>query len=128
MATTVRMAAEKLIDRVRQIALALPDTTEKLSHGEPAFFAKGRLFVTIDNNHHGSGHVAAWCNAPAGAQESLAAADPKHFFVPPYLGKSGWLGVRLEGGLDWGVVADLVSQAHETTLMKKARKRVSRGM
>lgn len=109
------MTADTLIERLRRIALALPETSEKLSHGEPAFFVRGRLFVTIDNNHHGSGHVAAWCNAPPGAQESLVAADPKHFFRPPYVGTKGWLGVRLDSGLAWEVVADLVKQAHATT-------------
>src|SRR5687767_6137295 len=57
---------DTLIARVREIALSLPDATEKLSHGEPAFFVRGRLFATMDNNHHGSGHVAIWCNAPPG--------------------------------------------------------------
>jgi len=114
--------AEGLIERLRRIALALPDTTEKLSHGEPAFFVRGKLFVMVDNNHHGSGHVAAWCNAPPGAQESLVAADPKHFFRPPYVGPKGWLGVRLDRGLAWGVVADLLKQAHGVTgVGKRAR-------
>ena len=106
------MNAEQLIAQVREIALSLPGATEKLSHGEPAFFVRGRLFATIDNNHHGSGHVAVWCNAPPGAQESLVEADPKHFFRPPYVGPSGWLGVRLDSGLAWPVIADLLAQAH----------------
>ena len=106
------MNAAALIDRVRKIALALPDTSEKLSHGEPAFFVRGKLFFMIDNNHHGSGHVAVWCNAPPGAQEDLVAADPKHFFRPPYVGHKGWLGIRLDSGLAWPVIADLLKQAH----------------
>lgn len=118
--------AEELIERVRQVALALPDATEKLSHGAPTFFAGGRVFVMIDDNHHRSGHVAAWCNAPPGAQESLVAADPKHFFVPPYVGKGGWLGVRLDSGLRWPVISDLIRQAHETTMLKVRRPRRSR--
>ncbi len=115
--------AEGLIQRVREIALALPDATEKLSHGEPTFFAGGRVFVMIDNNHHGSGHVAIWCNAPPGAQESLVAADPKHFFVPPYVGKGGWLGVRLDSGLRWPVISDLIKQAHVTTMLSVMARR-----
>ena len=110
-----------LIARARKIALALPDATEKLSHGEPAFFVRGRMFMTVDNNHHGSGHVALWLNAPPGAQDSLVGADPKHFFVPPYVGKGGWLGVRLDSGLAWPVIADLVAQAHGTSAAKKRR-------
>lgn len=110
------------IERVREIALALPGVTEKLSHGEPAFFVRGRMFLTIDDHHHGSGHIAAWINAPGGAQESLVAADPEHFFVPPYVGKAGWLGVRIDRGLDWKVIGDLVRQACEITGVKKSRR------
>ena len=111
--------AEALIARVRKIALALPDATEKLSHGEPAFFVKKKLFAMIDNNHHDSGHVALWCNAPSGAQESLVEGDPKHFFRPPYVGVKGWLGVRLDTALPWPVIADLLQQAHATTSRKR---------
>jgi hypothetical protein len=107
--------AAALIERVRTIAMGLPGVTEKLSHGEPAFFVRGRMFVMIDNHHHGSEHVSIWCNAPGGAQESLVEGDPRHFFRPPYVGVKGWLGVRLDTGLAWGTVADLVRQAHEMT-------------
>ena len=113
--------ADELIQRVREIALALPDVTEKLSHGEPAFFVRGRMFFTVDNDHHGSGHVAVWCNAPDGAQRSLAEGDPNHFFDPPYVGKAGWLGMRLDSGLRWPVVADMIRQAHEVTAAKAKR-------
>jgi hypothetical protein len=123
--TIEAMKAEALIERLRKIALALPDSSEKLSHGEPTFFTAGRTFAMIDNNHHGSGHVAVWCNAPVGAQESLVAADPRHFFVPPYVGKSGWLGVRLDSGLAWPVIKDLIAQAHDTTAAKVKRRRPS---
>ncbi|HVR40032.1 MAG TPA: MmcQ/YjbR family DNA-binding protein [Thermoanaerobaculia bacterium] len=114
-----KLEAEDWIDRVRKIALALPDTFEKLSHGEPTFFVKKRSFAMIDNNHHSSGHVAVWCNAPPGAQESLVAADPKYFFRPPYVGPSGWLGVRIDRGLAWTVIADLLKQAHATSSAPK---------
>lgn len=119
----MKKSADDLIQRVREIAMALPDVTEKLSHGEPAFFVRGRLFVMIDNNHHGSGHVAAWCNAPDGAQRSLVEGDPKHFFVPPYVGKGGWLGMRLDSGLPWPVVAEILKQAHEVSAAKATAKR-----
>ena len=97
-----------------EIALGFPGAIEKLSHGEPAFFTPKRMFATIDNNHHGSGHVAVWCKAPDGAQQSLVAGDPKHFFVPPYVGTAGWLGIRLDSGLPWPVIAGLLRQAYES--------------
>lgn len=108
--------AAALIDRVRTIALAFPGVTEKISHGEPSFFVRGRMFFTMDNDHHGSGHVAVVCNAPDGAQRSLVEGDPKHFFVPPYVGTKGWLGMRIDRGLPWPVVADLLRQAYDTTV------------
>ncbi|MBV9497042.1 MAG: MmcQ/YjbR family DNA-binding protein [Acidobacteria bacterium] len=112
---------DALIALAREIAMELPEVTEKLSHGEPAFFVKKKLFAMIDNNHHGSGHVAVWMNAPPGVQETLVAADPKHFFRPPYVGPKGWIGVRLDSGLKRAAVADLMKQAHATTAVKKKR-------
>jgi hypothetical protein len=102
--------SEALVERVRKIAMALSGTTEKLSHGEPAFF-RGRMFVMFDDHHHGSGHVAIWCRAEPGVQQAFVESEPKHFFVPPYLGTSGWIGIRLESGLDWSVVARFVEEA-----------------
>lgn len=115
------MTPSALIDRVRDLASALPGVTEKVSHGEPAFFVRGRMFCTFDNNHHNSGRIAMVCNAPEGAQESLVAADPKHFFVPPYVGKAGWLGVRLDSELAWPVIGDLLKQAHAVTGVRKKK-------
>ena len=114
--------ADALIDRVRKIALALPDAYEKLSHGESTFFNKQGSFVMVDNHHHGSKHLSLWVNAPPGAQESLVEGDPEHFFVPPYVGKSGWLGIHLDTGLKWPVIADLIAQAHATTAARKKRR------
>ncbi len=116
-----RAGSEALIERVREIALSLPEASEKLSHGEPAFFVKKKLFATIDDHHHGSGHVAVWCNAPPGAQESLVAADPQHFFRPPYVGGKGWLGIRLDSGLAWDVIAGLLKAAHANTAAGRKR-------
>lgn len=111
--------AAALIERLRQLALALDGASEKLSHGEPTFFVRGRTFAMIDDHHHGADRVAAWLRAPDGAQRSLVDADPAHFFLPPYVGKSGWIGVRLDGQLPWTVIADLVRQAHAMTGVRK---------
>lgn len=111
--------APELIDRVRAIAAALPGTSEKLSHGAPSFFVRKRMFLTVDDDHHGSGHVAVWCNAPDGAQQALVTSDPSHFFVPPYVGKGGWIGMRIDGSLPWTTVAAVLEQAHAITGVKK---------
>jgi hypothetical protein len=84
------------LERVRRICLGLPDTTEKLSHGEPTFFVRKKVFAMFANNHHDDGHVAVWIPAPPGEQESLIRAWPNIFFRPPYVGVRGWVGIELE--------------------------------
>ena len=78
------------------------------------------------DNHHGDGRIALWCKAPSGAQEILVAADPRHFFVPPYVGTEGWLGIHLDKGLDWGVVAGLVKDGYlEAAAQRSASRRAA---
>ena len=90
------------LDRVRQICLSLPEASERLSHGEPTWFAGGRkAFVMYADRHHDS-RVALWAAAPEGVQGQLVGQDPEHFFVPPYVGVRGWLGVYLDLPIvDW---------------------------
>lgn len=87
--------SETPIERVRRICLALPETSEKLSHGEPTFFVRKKVFVMFANNHHNDGHVAVWLPAPPGLQAVLIEAEPQKFFKPPYVGVRGWVGVEL---------------------------------
>jgi predicted DNA-binding protein (MmcQ/YjbR family) len=99
--------------RLRAICLALPEANEKVSHGEPTWFAgKGKVFAMLDDHHHGARHLSVWLPAGLGAQEALIESDPKRYFRPPYVGSSGWVGVVLDKGPDWGVVAWLVEQAY----------------
>jgi len=84
----------KQIERVRKICLALPGATEKLSHGEPTWFAK-KVFCMFSNNHHGDGHISVVVPAPRGAQEALIESAPKKFYRPPYVGGAGWIGIEL---------------------------------
>lgn len=84
------------LQRVRKICLALPDTMEKLSHGEPTFFVKKRVFAMFSNNHHNDGHVAVWVPAPPGLQEALIEEAPATYYRPPYVGGSGWVGIELD--------------------------------
>ncbi len=100
-----------LIERLRQLCLALPETTEKLAWGEPTFRVKDRMFAQLDNNHHNSGHLAVWCPCPPGAREVLIDNSPEMFFVPPYVGPKGWIGVRLTGDCDWDAVAMVLEDA-----------------
>jgi hypothetical protein len=100
------------LDRLRAICLALPEVTERLSHGEPTWFVRGKkTFVTYADRHHDD-RVAFWSAAAPGTQQALVAEDPDTYFVPPYVGGRGWLGVRVDRPLDWAVVAELVDEAY----------------
>jgi hypothetical protein len=86
---------EKQIERVRRICLALPGATEKLSHGEPTFFAK-KVFAMCSNNHHNDGHIAVVIPAAIGIQAALIESSPEKFYKPPYVGGAGWVGIELD--------------------------------
>jgi predicted DNA-binding protein (MmcQ/YjbR family) len=115
--------ADAALARVRKICLALPDTEEKIAWGEPTFRVGGRLFAMFSNDHHGDGRIALWCNAPEDAQQDIVASDPESFFVPPYVGVSGWIGMRLDRKVSVKTMAAVIAQAYETTRAKLKPKR-----
>ncbi|MFN2536735.1 MAG: MmcQ/YjbR family DNA-binding protein [Mycobacteriales bacterium] len=102
----------ELVDRVRQLCLAFPEVTEKLSHGAPSFFVGKQFAVVWADGHHDNHFPHLWCAAPQGAQEEHA--DDPTFFRPPYVGHRGWLGVRLDGDVDWNEVGELLEDAYRT--------------
>jgi hypothetical protein len=108
------MPRNSVVERLRKICLALPEANERLSHGEPTWFAgKGKVFAMLDDHHHGAEHVSVWLPQPPGIQQMLIDADPERFFRPPYVGPSGWVGVVLDRGPpDWSMVAELVREAY----------------
>jgi hypothetical protein len=109
-----------LLERLRRICLALPEANERLSHGEPTWFAgKGKCFAMLDDHHHGADHVSVWLPLPPGAQADLVASAPDRFFRPPYVGASGWVGVVLDEKPDWSLVAALVRDAFVHVAKKK---------
>jgi hypothetical protein len=118
----VTKQAKDINQAVREVCLWFPESEEVLSHGSPDFRVRDKTFATYMINHHGDGRIALWLNAPRGAQEHYVQEDPKHFFVPPYVGPRGWLGVNLDQGISWRTVATLVRQAYEkvapTSLVK----------
>ncbi len=118
-ATERRQVAPRPLERLRAICLALPDATEKMAWGEPTFRVRDKLFAQFDNHHHGADHVAVWLAMPLGAQEGLVYAEPRRFFVPPYVGKRGWVGVRLDGRPDWQHIEDLVREAYKCVSPKR---------
>jgi hypothetical protein len=101
-----------IANQVRAICMRLPAVTERPSHGSPAFFI-GKQFVMLwPDGHHDHDFPHMWCAAATGVQEELVAASPSRFFRPPYVGARGWVGVRLDGELDWDEVAELCEDAY----------------
>lgn len=119
--TKRRPSRGAVLARVRKVCLSLPEAFEKVAWGTPTFRVKDRQFAIYLDNHHGDGRLALWCKAPPGAQEALVRADPDAFFVPPYVGKAGWIGIDLDRGLDWGVVAGLVRDGYLEIAPKRLR-------
>jgi len=105
--------ARDIPEAVREVCLWFPEAEEYLSHGSPNFRVRGKTYATFVVNHHGDGRVALWLNAPDGARDHHVQAAPKHYFVPPYVGPRGWLGVHLDQGLGWKRIAQLVREAYE---------------
>lgn len=90
------MTPEQQLERVRALCFAFPETTERLSHGEPTFFVRDKkVFVMFANDHHGDGRIAVWLPASPGLQEVLISAEPATYFKPPYVGVRGWIGIVL---------------------------------
>jgi hypothetical protein len=87
--------ADEQLRRVRRMCSKLPETTEKLSHGAPTFFVRGKVYAMFANNHHGDGHIAVWIPAAPGVQEMLANTWTSKYFRPPYVGVRGWVGIEL---------------------------------
>ncbi len=117
---------ERVLARIRDVCLGLPETSERLSRGAPTFFVRAkRAFLMVMTNHHGDGRFAIWCAAAPGMQEMLVEADPERFFRPPYVGHRGWLGVHLDRGLDWdelaGIAEDAYAEVAPPALVERAR-------
>jgi len=114
-----RTSSATQLKRLRRICMELPETLEKLSHGEPTFFAGGkRVFAMFSNNHHGDGHVAVWVPAPPGLQQALIEEAPDVYFRPPYVGPSGWIGIELDRIADEQLAAH-IQQAWKMVAPKK---------
>lgn len=109
-----------LLARVRAICEAFPEVTERPSHGAPTWFVRGaKTFVTLwADGHHDNGFPHLWCAAPAGAQQELIASDADRYFRPPYVGHRGWIGVRLDGDVDWVEIAEVCQDAYRTIAPK----------
>ncbi len=104
------------LDRLRTICLALPETTEGGGVGDPSFRVRDKIFAM---QHHVADRVSMWCKARPGAQGILVSSHPERFFVPPYVGRHGWVGVWLDVAIDWEEVADLVEESYRMTAPRR---------
>lgn len=114
-----RTNPDDALAQLRALCLALPEVEERVNHGAPSFVVRGKTFAMFWNDHHGDGRIAAWCKAPPGVQGTLVASDPRRFFVPPYFGPRGWVGVRLDLDPDWGAVEACMVDAHAMVVSKR---------
>jgi hypothetical protein len=121
------MADPHVLNRVRAICLALPEVTEKLSHGSPAFFVRKQFVQCWPDGHHDHELPHLWCAAAHGVQDELIAAAPDRFFRPPYVGGRGWIGVRLDGNVDWIEIDELCRDAYRVIAPKTLVARLDRG-
>ena len=108
-----RPSSPETVERLRSLCLALPEVTERLSHGEPTWFVRGKKTFVMTSDHHHDDRLGFWCAAPPGVQEELVEQEPERFFRPPYVGHRGWLGVWLDiPDVDWDEVDAIVRDAY----------------
>jgi len=109
------------LDRLRAFCLSLPEAHEVESWGEPTFRVRGKIFAmyAAANNHHGAGRPGVWCKSTPMTQDALVRAEPARYFVPPYVGPRGWVGVYLDRRVSWRVLEDLVRDAWRATAPKR---------
>jgi len=120
--------SDPAIQRLRKICLALPEAFEKEAWGECTFrVAGGSMFAMTDYHHHGSDHIAVLVKAPPMVQEILVNVDPKRFFVPPYVGPKGWIGIRLDYKVDWDELKELLLDGYLMSAPKRLRARAEAG-
>jgi hypothetical protein len=105
--------------KIRAICMSLPEVTEKLSHGAPAFFVKKQFLMLWADGHHDHHFPHFWCAAPAGAQQELVDTEPERFFRPPSVGGRGWLGVRLDRNVDWDEIEAVCKDAYRAVAPRK---------
>jgi len=125
------MAADSAVgalQRVRAACTALPEVTERLSHGTPTWFVRDRRsFAMFWDDHHGDGRLCLWLAAPPDVRATLVEANPQAYFVPPYVGHRGWVGVRLDRDLPWSAVEYAIADAHRVVEAVTPRPGPARG-
>ena len=110
-----------LLERVRELALALPEVEERPSHGSPGWRVGGKYFAHFNDQHHGTPHIALLAKT-SGADEldGLVESQPHAYFRPAYYGAAGWVGVILnQPDVDWDGVAQWLARSWRSVAPKK---------
>lgn len=107
---------DETAERLRAICLALPEVEEKETWGDPTYRVREKIFAM---EKRGDGRPSLWCKVPPGSQAVLVGADPHRFFVPPYVGPKGWIGMRLDDGPDWDEVTLVVRRSFRLVAPKR---------
>ena len=109
------------ITRLRKMCLAMPEAHEVEAWGKPTFRIRNKLFAMYASadTHHGTGRPAVWCKAAPGNQSLMVRAEPDRFFVPPYVGPSGWVGIHLDDDVDWDQLAELIRDSYRLIAPKR---------
>lgn len=115
-------SAKVSLERLRKIVSAWPEVDERLSHGSPTFWGGKKTFCNFHEAVGKYGGMAIWIKATLEAQADLVEADPDRFFVPPYVGPSGWVAVSMKGKVDWAMVAQLLEDGYRMVAPKRALK------
>ena len=116
-----------VLDRLRKICLSFPGAYEKVAWSAPTFRVGERQFAMFADDHHGVGFAGAWFKAPEGLQEELVASDPERFYVPPYVGPSGWVGVKTDAKTDWTLLAGLLGEAYALAARGQSAAKIAKG-
>lgn len=111
-----------VFEKVRRLCLSFPETSERPAHGAPSFYVKDKLnFLVFSINHHDDGNVGFWCAAPPGDQSALVDSDPEVYFVPPYVGHRGWVGVRVDKNATWDELSEVITDAYRVRAPRSVR-------
>lgn len=117
---------DAVLRRLREVCGALPEVSERISHGAPTFFVRDRRVLCTYHPHgiHGEHGTSIWAPAPPGVQHQLVEAEPERFYRPPYVGGRGWIGVRLDRDLDWDEIDGIVRDAYRLVAPKTLARRL----
>lgn len=124
------MAARRpptVLGRLRAICLSFPGAYEKVAWSAPTFRVGERQFAMFADDHHGVGFAGVWFKAPDGLQEELVASSPGRFYVPPYVGKGGWVGAKTDSRTDWKLLASLIEAAYAVAAEGQSAAKIAKG-